>query len=107
MYNDGVFNERDFESISRIGDSKKREQVRGECAATMQLQHCEPLCQTLCQTLCEASASEQSQAMAHSCVVRHPVYQLVLEMLKQRSSRHAYLCTAAVEVGSFPCTTVA
>lgn len=26
-YNDGVFTEKDFESISRIGDSKKREQV--------------------------------------------------------------------------------
>lgn len=26
-YNDGVFNEKDFESISRIGDSKKREQI--------------------------------------------------------------------------------
>lgn len=27
VYNDGVFSERDFESISRIGDSCKREQV--------------------------------------------------------------------------------
>lgn len=26
-YNDGVFTEKDFESISRIGDSKKREQI--------------------------------------------------------------------------------
>eukprot|EP00882_Tetradesmus_deserticola_P024408 GHRQ01026674.1.p2 GENE.GHRQ01026674.1~~GHRQ01026674.1.p2 ORF type:complete len:133 (+),score=37.97 GHRQ01026674.1:235-633(+) len=26
-FNDGVFNEKDFESISRIGDSKKREQL--------------------------------------------------------------------------------
>ena len=26
-YNDGVFSEKDFESISRIGDSKKREQI--------------------------------------------------------------------------------
>jgi sacsin len=26
-FNDGVFSEKDFESISRIGDSKKREQL--------------------------------------------------------------------------------